>query len=484
MAKMKSSLTTLTIKGSFWLVGVKVTNAILQFGIMALLARLINPAEFGLMSVALIVVSFSDIFVDLGFGPAVTQKRDLSPLDIKTAFTSSLCLGLALTVLMWLLAAPIAYFFKNSDLIPILKAISIVLFFKSAITTPLGLLYRNLQFKRLSIVQISTYLLGYGFVGISMAYLGFGVWALISAVIGQSVLTFLYFTITARNELGISFNKKSFRELIYFGGGYSLGRIFSFISNKGDKIILGRVMDITMLAFYDKGYQIVKSIAGMLGEVMDKALFAPMAKRQDEKSRLGEIYLEITEILAYVFFPLSFFIYQNAANIVSLLLGPKWEASIPIVEAMSLSLFFWVTTKIGNTLAKSVGHVYQRALRNAILALLVIVGAYWASFYGIVQVAYTVSLILIVNYFLSFIQIKRITDVGYGRFIQTHYLGAISGLFSFLIVELLKEIWQIFHLHSFLQMLIAFIVYSFITVIVIIKVGKSIFIKYINLVKK
>src|SRR5690554_5405330 len=156
------SLTKKTIGGFLWLGGVKASNAIFQFAILAILARLLSPTEFGLMGLALIVVSFADIFNDMGFGPAITQKKELSKIDIHTAFTYSLIFGLILFVLVQITAPIIASFFGNKDLVLILRVISVVLIVNSAITTPLGLLYRDMQFKRISVIQITSYVVGYG----------------------------------------------------------------------------------------------------------------------------------------------------------------------------------------------------------------------------------------------------------------------------------------------------------------------------------
>src|SRR5690625_955651 len=98
------SLTKKTASGFLWLGGVKATNAILQFTILAILARLLSPTEFGLMGLALTVVSFSDIFIDLGFGPAITQKEKLNDKDVHTSFTYSLIFGTILVVLIWFLS--------------------------------------------------------------------------------------------------------------------------------------------------------------------------------------------------------------------------------------------------------------------------------------------------------------------------------------------------------------------------------------------
>lgn len=422
---MGRNLTKKTMGGFVWLMGVKMSNAIFQFGILAVLARLLSPAEFGLMGLALIVVSFSDIFNDLGFGPAITQKKDLSQIDIHTGFTYSIIFGFILLGLLWLLAPLIAGFFKNENLAPILRAISFVLLLNAVITTPLGLMYREMEYKKLSLIQITSYVLGYGLVGILLASRGFGVWSLVIAVLSQTTISMMLYLYFSKGAIGISFNRKSFKELIHFGGGYSLSKIFSYASNKGDRIVVGRVLGIDALGLYERGFQIVKYASSLFGEVIDKVLFSPIAKKQNERELVGKIYLELTYILAVVFFPFSIFLFNNAKPIVHILLGDQWDNSIIIVQIMSVSVFFLICTRIGSTVAKSLGDVYRRAYRTLYYAIYIVIGTYIGSKWGVEGATLAVSLGTIINYLLAFTQVHSLTKVTYKQFFAVHDFGVL-----------------------------------------------------------
>lgn len=431
------SLTKKTAGGFLWLGGVKATNAILQFAILAILARLLSPTEFGLMGLALTVVSFSDIFNDLGFGPAITQKEKLSKTDIYTSFTFSLIFGSVLVVLIWMFSPFIASFFRNDELSPILKAISVVLLLRAGITTPLGLLYRNLEFKKLSLIQIVSYAVGYGGTGVTLALLGYGVWALVAAVIAQSVLSLiLYWTFTAES-IGFSLNKKSFKELIHFGAGYSLSKIFSYGGNQGDKIMIGRILGVEAVGLYDRGYQVVKYSASLIGEIVDKVLFSPIARKQNDRGLIKKIYLEMTYIFGIIFMPFSAFIYTNADAIVHIILGDQWDDAIPIVKAMSFVVFFLVTTRIGSTIAKSLGDVYRRAWRTLFYAVLVLMGVYFGAKWGVVGVAIAVVMAKVIDYTLAFAQVSSLTSAKYLQFLEAHILGVISFGIYFLMYKIL-----------------------------------------------
>jgi len=422
------SLTKKTFGGFLWLGGVKASNAIFQFAILAILARLLTPTEFGLMGLALLVTSFADIFNDMGFGPAITQKKDLTKTDIYTGFTYSLIFGVILFLLLQIFAPLIASFFKNDELTGILRVISIVLLLKSAITTPMGLMYRDMQFKKLSLIEIASYVLGYGGVGIMLAYLGFGVWSLVIAVLARSLLSFLLYLFMSKSSLGFSLNNKSFKELIHFGGGYSLSKIFSYGANQGDKIVVGRILGVDALGLYERGFQLVKYASNLLGEIIDKVLFSPIARKQDNRKLIGEIYLELTYILTLLFFPFSAFMYSYAKPIVRVILGTQWDSSIPIVQIMSFSIFFLITTRIGSTIAKSLGDVYRRAWRTLIYGVYVIIAVYVGSSWGVEGAAIAVSIGTAINYLLAYVQVQDLTNVKHLTFFKNHVLGLLLGV--------------------------------------------------------
>lgn len=441
------SLTKKTLSGFVWLGGVKATNAIIQFTILAILARLLSPTEFGLMGLALIVVNFSDIFNDLGFGPAITQKEKLNDKDVHTSFTYSLIFGTILIVLIWILSPFIAAFFGNDELTPILKAISIVLLLRSGITTPLGLMYRNLEFKKLSLIQITSYAIGYGAVGVTLAYLNYGVWSLVIAVISQSILSLILYWSFSRQSIGFSLNIQSFKELVHFGGGYSLSKVFSFAGNKGDKILVGRLLGVEALGLYERGYQVVRYSSTLIGEIIDKVLFSPIARKQNDRTRIKEIFLEMTYIFGIIFFPLSAFIYNNTDAIVHIILGDQWYDTIPIVKAMSFIVFFLITTRISSTIAKSLGDVYRRAWRTLFYAFMIFVGVYFGSNWGLVGVATAVVLVKLVDYTLAFTQVSMLTSARYIHFLEAHVLGLILFVVYFMLFWMADR-WILNHIES------------------------------------
>lgn len=439
--------------GFLWLGGVKAANVIFQFAILAMLARLLSPSEFGLIGLALIVVSFSEIFNDMGFGPAVTQKKELSQTDYSTAFWGSVVFGFIVVGVVQLFAHQLAMFFRNEELELVLRVISVVILLNGMKAVPLGYMYRKMQYKMLSLIQIASYVLGYGAVGITLAYLGYGVWSLVYAVIAHTLLSLvLYIALSARKS-SLVFSWKSFKSLIHFGGGYSLSKIFSFAANRGDRILVGRVLGVDSLGHYERGFQVVRHATGLFGEIIDKVLFSPLARKQSDRQRVGEIYLELSYFLAIIFFPFSGFVALNAEAIVNILLGEQWQQTVQLVQILSISIFFTICTRIGSTVAKSLGDVYRRAWRTLFYAFYIFISVYFTSqYWGVKGATYAVAFGSLINYSLAFWQVNQLTKVRVMHFFSTHGLGLVLLLLYVLAMGLVTPFIE--GLNSLLQLFI------------------------------
>lgn len=476
---MSSSLTKKTMGGFLWLGGVKAANVIFQFAILAILARLLNPSEFGLIGLALIVISLSEIFNDMGFGPAVTQKKDLSQIDYSTAFYGSIMFGLIVVAVVQLSAHQLALFFRNADLEEVLRVISIVILLNGIKAVPLGYMYREMQFKLLSLIQISSYVLGYGLVGVILAYLGYGVWALVYAVIAHTLMSLLLYFFLSKKKPSFGISWGSFKSLLHFGGGYSLSKVFSFAANKGDRILVGRVLGVDSLGHYERGFRIVRHASGLFGEIIDKVLFSPLARKQDERKRVGEIYLELSYLLAIIFFPFSGFVAVNAEAIVNILLGSQWQQTVQLVQILSISIFFSICTRIGSTVAKSLGDVYRRAWRTLFYAIYILVSVYFSSqYWGVTGATYAVAFGSLINYALAFWQVNQLTKVRVVHFFSSHGLGLILLLIYVLLMKLVTLF--ISELNSLVQLFLGGVVLLMVYGISFVLDRKKVFSKYVQ----
>jgi teichuronic acid exporter len=175
----RSGLTRRTVTGLLWAAWGKTAHALLQLAILAVLARLLAPADFGVVSAALVVIGLSSIFSQLGLGPALVQRPELEDRHTDSAFVASIAFGVGLGALVWIVAPHAATFFRIADVKPVLHALAVVFPLQGVSVVAESLAKRELRFRWIANVAVISYGLGYGAVGIALAAYGLGVWSLV-----------------------------------------------------------------------------------------------------------------------------------------------------------------------------------------------------------------------------------------------------------------------------------------------------------------
>ncbi|AKQ47423.1 hypothetical protein TH63_01645 [Rufibacter radiotolerans] len=427
-------------------------------GVLAVLARLVSPLEFGLVGVAVIVVDFSKMFTQMGVGPAIVQRQELENRHLTTGFTMSLGMGLLFAVGLLLSAPLVASFFKMEGLTPILRAISCIFLIDSFTLIGHALMQREMRFKTLAAIEVSSYALGFGIAGIFLAYIGWGVWALVAAHLLQAVLNVIFLVIAQPFPKKPGFEKNAFMELLSFGGGMTMARIGNFLATQGDNLIVGRMLGAAALGIYGRAYQFMVMPAGLFGNALDKSLFPAMAKVQDDKQRLGRAYLTGVSLIALVSIPLSIEFVLLAPEIVLTLLGPKWTDVILPFQVLACSLLFRMSYKMSDSLARATGAVYKRAWRQVLYAATVGIGSYIGQFWGLSGVAWGVALALVLNFLLMAHLSIKLTGIGWAEMAKVHMhgiiLGLITGTASYFLVTTLRSLTDSHLLTLFLNALV------------------------------
>src|SRR5574340_9747 len=265
----ETGLRSFVLRGILWMSWGKAGRALLQIGVLAVLARLVLPRDFGLISAAFVFISFATIFTQIGLGKGLVQHPSLQVEHIAVAFYSSVLLGLLLTAITWFLAAAISSFFRIEALIPVLKVMSVTFLLKGIAVVPESLLQREFRFNWLANCELVSYAFGYGCVGIVLAFLGWGVWALVSAHLAQTATNMLLLLFARRFSFKVWPQRRAFHELLYFSGGYTLGRIANQLASEGDNFVVGRSLGPAALGLYGRAFQLMAGPADIFGDILD-----------------------------------------------------------------------------------------------------------------------------------------------------------------------------------------------------------------------
>lgn len=389
---MPENLTRKSLGAAAWTASGTGAKLALKFGVLAVLARLVEPVEFGLMAAALVVIEFFEIIVRVGIGPVVVQRAKLDDLHIRAAFTLSLLLGALLTAIMYGAASFVAgTVFRSPELADVLRLACLVLPLHSVAVVPLALLQRDLRFRTIVQVETTAYALGFAGVGIALAAQGFGVWSLVAAHVAEALLLCVLALLVRRFPLRPTADRSALREVSFFGGGFAVARFANYFAVAGDTWVVGRWLGAVSLGFYKYAFELATLPGNLLGQVLDRVLFPAMAKVQHEPMRLARAYRSGLAIVSCGVLPIAAVMFVLADEIVLTVLGPGWEAVVTPFRILGFVAFLRSGLKLTDSLVRATGAVYRRAWRQALYAAAVVGGAWLGAKGGLAGAALGVA---------------------------------------------------------------------------------------------
>ena len=375
MASVKN-LTTTTLHGMTWTTAATVVTAVMQIGYTAVMARLLPPAAFGLVALAGVVLRFGGYFAQMGMAQALVQKPELTAEDIRSAFTSSALLG-ALFASATILAAPLARLvFAQPEVVPLVRVMALDIFALGLITTAMSLLRRRMEFQTLAKIDIVSYVLAYGGIGIGLAWHGFGAWSLVWAGLSQTVVMGLLAYAATRHSLRLYFNWGHYRPLLAYGGRISLTGFLEFITISLDTVVIGRVLGPALLGIYNRAYMLINLPLYLITTSLSKVIFPAFSQLQADIGKLRTVYLASITLVAAVVLPLSAGMAVAAPELVRALLGPGWDASVPVLRLMSVPVSLSLVTMFAGVICDARARFKQKIMVN-ITTLLTLGALFW-----------------------------------------------------------------------------------------------------------
>ncbi len=435
----KTGLTRRTLSGTVWMMSGSMVLVVLRFITLMILARLLTPEDYGLVGAAMIVVNFAQLFSQLGLGPALIQRPSLEERHLRTAFTVFTITGILFGSVILASAPLIAGFFHKNDLIPILRVAGIAFPLQGLAATPTALLSRELKFRSLAKINVLTYFGGSGIVGIGMALLGFGAWALVGALLAQLLINVIVLLFVKPFPKAPMFDRLAFNELVHYGGGFTIGRILNYVASQGDNLVVGRWLGVEALGFYDRAYQMLVFPANLFGNIIDQVSFPSMAKVQNSPERLALAYRRGIALTALIYLPMSVAIVALAPELVRVILGPSWENSVIPFQILAAGMLFRAS-KINNAVANATGEVYKRAWRQGVYAVAIFTGAWVGHHWGLTGVAIGVFAALMLNFILMVHLSLTLTSLPWRRFLGTIAPSLLLAVITFVQVWLVAMV--------------------------------------------
>lgn len=399
-----------------------VTQVVLQLIFIVLLARLISKADFGLMSIALVVVGFVEIFAQIGIGPSLIQRGDLKPEQIRAAFSFSVVLGCVFFALTYAMAPTVGQWFESAELASVLRWIALSFILSSLALIPRSLLIRNMAFKNLFIASLVSMVIGNLVIGLGMAYAGYGVWSYVGALLSQNAALGIMYWLFKPAEAHGAWKPQSWRPLapmLSYGGRATLYNLLNYASSKVDTVLVGHHAQTgstgtidnpaaangwTTTGLYDRSAYLMSLPVSILGKLGDSVLFSGMSAIQNEKDALQSVLRRALGLIAWLTFPGSLALAWFAGDVAALLLGEPYAEAEPIVRVLFIGVAFRSMIKLADALIRAVDALNVAILIKSIyLAGLGLSSWFVLSVgWGIEGVAWSVTIWTVVQFlFLS-----------------------------------------------------------------------------------
>ena len=292
----------------------------------ALLARLLAPADFGLVTLAAVFVAFAQLFVDQGLGDALIQKPSVTRRQIDTAFWVAVVTGLLLTAIGVALSNPLATFLKQPDIAPIIAVLSLSFVVTSLSSVQMALLRREMAFRSLAIRRLAAVVAG-GIVGIVAAFAWHNAWALVAQQIAYGVVSVVMLWTVSPWRPSLRASREDFRELFSFGINVVGSDILNFLSRNIDDLLIGVYLGMVPLGIYGVGYKILDTSQALLVNAARKLAFPVFARIQNDPERVKRAYGRVNRAVSVIILPGYIGLALVAQEAIVVLFGQKWAAS-------------------------------------------------------------------------------------------------------------------------------------------------------------
>lgn len=339
--------------------GAKYGNVVIQLAVTVVLARLLSPTEFGLVATVTIFTAFFSTLSDLGIAPAIIQYRDLKKRELSALITFTFLFGLLLTGVFWLLSVPIGMFYSSNDLVGLCRWVSPGIFFSAIGMVPNGLLLREKQFVTIGLRLVASTVLA-GILAIVLALQGFGAYSLIAFNVASSAVTSLWSLSAARIPIGNPHFIGPLRRILNYAGFQAGFGFINYFSRNLDNFIIGRVLGMRVLGFYDKAYKLTTYPLSFLASIVGSVLQPYLAESQDNLSHIFRQWQKTAKMLSLLGAPIASVLIVCASEITRILYGAQWVLSIPILQILGISVYFQIVNN-------PTGAVFQATNRTDLL---------------------------------------------------------------------------------------------------------------------
>ena len=385
---------------------------LVTFIVSIVLARILSPEDYGQIALITVFTTIMQVFVDSGLGLALIQKKDADDLDFSSVFYFNFAVCLVLYAVMFVAAPFIASFYKDTTLTPIIRVISLTIVISGVKGIQQSYVSRNMLFKRFFFSTLGGTIFS-AFLGIGLAYAGFGVWAIVAQQLSNTTIDTLILWLTVKWRPKKMFSWKRLKSLLSFGWKMLVSSLLDTVYNNIRSLIIGRMYSSSDLAYYNQGKQFPHTIVDNIDSSIDSVLLPSMSSAQDDSVRVKVMARRSIKISTYIMAPMMMGLAFCAVPIVKLVLTDKWLPCVPFLRIFCITYMFYPIHTANLNAIKAMGrsdYFLKLEIAKKIVGLGLLFSTMW---FGVLAMAYSLLVNSVLSQIINSWPNRKLLNYGY-----------------------------------------------------------------------
>lgn len=395
-----------------WRFAERCGSQLVTFIVSVVLARILDPSDYGIITLVTVFTTILQVFVDSGLGTALVQKKDADDLDFSSVFYFNCALCLVLYLGMFAAAPLIAKFYENTALVPIIRVISLTVVVSGLKNVQQAYVSRNMQFKRFFYSAIGGVVFS-AVLGIALAKAGCGVWALVAQQLSNVAINTAILWITVKWRPKKMFSWDRLKGLLSFGWKLLVSALLDTGYNNLRNLIIGKVYSTADLAYYDQGEKFPKVIVTNINSSIDSVLLPSMSSEQDDRERVKNMTRRAIKTSTYIMAPLMMGLAFCAEPVVTLVLTEKWLPCVPFLRIFCITYMFWPVHTANLNAIKAMGHSDWFLKLEIIKAVFCLAALLATVNFGVTAIAYSALFTSAASQIINAWPNKKLLGYGY-----------------------------------------------------------------------
>ncbi|MBR5621146.1 lipopolysaccharide biosynthesis protein [Candidatus Saccharibacteria bacterium] len=385
---------------------------VVQFVVSIVLARILAPEAYGTIALVTVFITILQVFVDSGLGSALIQKKNVDSLDFSTVFYANIALCVVLYIILFLSAPLIADFYNDPSLIAITRVLGLTVIVSGIKNVQQAYVSRHLIFKKFFFSTLAG-TIGAAVIGITMAYNGFGVWALVAQMLFNLTLDTIVLWITVKWRPTLQFSFKRLGSLFSFGWKLLVSSVINATYQNIRQLLIGKIYSATDLALFNRGKQFPNIIVENINKSIDSVLFPTLSNEQEDKRRVKVMTRRAIKTSIFIIAPLMMGLAFASTNIVRLLLTDKWLGCVPFLCVFSVTFMFYPlhTANLNAIKAKGRSDLFLglEVIKTVIDVVLLLISIR----FGVIAIAVSLLISSFTSQIINSWPNKKLIDYGY-----------------------------------------------------------------------